>query len=205
MRVGSRSRWVALWAAVASAMISPSFLLFKDFRIDYQGIYYMPFRLGVLIRYGEGPHMSAWALLPFSLAAAWIRLAPRPSRAACALRRHRRAGGREQLLWRHRARHLLPDPGVVRSGWRNRTGWSGCAPLASPRLPAGLSAFWLTPSYLRITLDNMKLVSQPGHLWSAVLGARGRRPSRRSPGGWRADGRSARGRVLARLARDPVG
>ena len=69
-----RSRWVALWTAVASAVISPCFLLFKDFRLDYAGLHWMPLRLGVLIRYGEGPHMSSFALLPFSLAAAWYGL-----------------------------------------------------------------------------------------------------------------------------------
>src|ERR1700741_2450122 len=37
VRAGSRSRWVGLWAAVASAVVSPCFLLFKEFRIDYAG------------------------------------------------------------------------------------------------------------------------------------------------------------------------
>src|SRR5437763_802587 len=43
-RVGSRSRWVALWAAVASAIVSPAFLLFKDFAADYKTLHYMPLR-----------------------------------------------------------------------------------------------------------------------------------------------------------------
>src|SRR5206468_6502955 len=38
-------------------------------------------------------------------------------------------------------------------------------------LACGLSAFWLTPSYLRITLDNMQFVSAPSHTSSKVLGA----------------------------------
>ena len=50
VRVGSQSRWVAWWAALASVLVSPSFLLFKDFRIDYAGMFWMPLRLGVLVR-----------------------------------------------------------------------------------------------------------------------------------------------------------
>ncbi len=38
-------------------------------------------------------------------------------------------------------------------------------------LAYGLTAFWLTPSYLRVTLENMRLVAQPGHVWSIYLEA----------------------------------
>src|SRR5262249_4297117 len=34
-----------------------------------------------------------------------------------------------------------------------------------------LCAFWLTPSYVRVTFENMRWVSSPGHAWSAALGA----------------------------------
>ena len=33
-------------------------------------------------------------------------------------------------------------------------------------LAFGLTAFWLTPSYLRITTENLRLVAQPGKPWS---------------------------------------
>lgn len=36
-------------------------------------------------------------------------------------------------------------------------------------LSYGLTAFWLVPSYLQVTLRNMKLVSKPGNSWSAFL------------------------------------
>ena len=41
-------------------------------------------------------------------------------------------------------------------------------------LAYGLSAFWLTPSYLGITASNLKLVAEPGNIWSrwiAIAGA----------------------------------
>jgi hypothetical protein len=50
---------------------------------------------------------------------------------------------------------------------RDRMVWPRAALVAV--LAWGLSAFWLTPSYLRVTLENMRWVSSPGHVWSAVL------------------------------------
>src|SRR6185295_4689038 len=40
---------------------------------------------------------------------------------------------------------------------------------AIPVLAYGLTASWLTPSYLRVTLANMRLVSNPGNSWSIGL------------------------------------
>ena len=40
--------------------------------------------------------------------------------------------------------------------------------LAIPLLAYGLTAFWLSPSYLRITLHNMQYVSERGSPWSAA-------------------------------------
>lgn len=169
-RVGSGSRWAGLWVAVASAIVSPAFLLFKDFRIDYAGLHWMPLRLGVLIRYGEGPHMSAFALLPFSLAAAWyglrrnhpIQLAVSAVIAAMVVA-HNFYGATALALF---------FPILAWSVWLAEKDWlvwaraGGVAALAW-----GLSAFWLTPSYVRITLANMQFVSAPSHTWSTVLGA----------------------------------
>ena len=45
-------------------------------RLDNIGTRLWPMRLNVLIRYGEGPHMSAFAWIPWALAAAWIGLRP---------------------------------------------------------------------------------------------------------------------------------
>src|SRR5215467_9857815 len=168
VRTGSRSRWIAIWAALASALVSPSFLFFKDFRVDYQGVNFMPIRLGVLIRYGEGPHMSAFALLPFALAAAWNGL------------RRNRIG----LL----AAAGIMSAAVVSNNFYGATALAMFFPIlvwcvwlaeqdamifaraaAIAALAWGLCAFWFTPSYLRVTLDNMKLVSEPGHAWSAAM------------------------------------
>jgi hypothetical protein len=170
VRAGSRSRWVALWAAVATAIVSPCFLLFPTFLSDYRNLHWMPLRLGVLIRYGEGPHMSALALLPFALAAAWRGLRRGyPGRLAAAavfsaLVVANNFYGATALA--------LFFPLVAWAAWlaeRDAWVWARAAGVAA--IAWGLCAFWLTPSYFRITLANMALVSAPGHAWSAALGA----------------------------------
>jgi hypothetical protein len=71
VRVGSGWRGWAWVAALATSVLSPTFLFIDAFYQDALPARLMPVRLGVLIRYGEGPHMSALALLGFALAAAW--------------------------------------------------------------------------------------------------------------------------------------
>ena len=170
VRVGSGSRWVALWTAAASAMISPSFLLFKDIPHRQPGHHYMPIRLGVLVRYGEGPHMSAWALSAV-LPGGGVEGAAARTYGLLAL-----AGVIAALVVANNfygaTALAIFFPMVV---WVGLAGGAGpmvwARALGITALAGGLCAFWLTPSFLRITLDNMKLVSLPGHVWSEVLGA----------------------------------
>jgi hypothetical protein len=167
VRTGSRSRWSAFWTAIASALVSPCFLFFQDFRLDYKGVHYMPLRLGVLIRYGEGPHMSAFAILPLALAAAWLGLRRgHPGRLALsailsALVVANNFYGATALA--------MFFPILVWSVWLGeRDAWIWGRAAAVAALAWGLCAFWLTPSYLRVTLYNMRFVSSPGHAWSAI-------------------------------------
>jgi hypothetical protein len=106
----------------------------------------------VLTRYGEGPHISSLALLPFALAFAWLAL------------RHAPAGGFLAAAAICSALVALTNfygatalaifyPILVWSLWvthRDNRMWLRAA--AIPALAYGLSAFWLTPSYLRITI-----------------------------------------------------
>src|SRR5207249_10704524 len=70
VRLASGARGPAWLAAAASAVLSPIFLFVRDWRID--SWMHHPTRLGVLVRYGEGPHMSAFALIPIALAASYM-------------------------------------------------------------------------------------------------------------------------------------
>jgi hypothetical protein len=170
VRAGSGSRWTAAWTAIAAAVVSPGFLLFPDIGLGYAGLYYMPIRLGVLIRYGEGPHMSAFALLPFALAAAWKgvrrghpgRLAIAAVFAAAVVSHNFYGATALAMLF----------PVLVWSVWlaeRDLMVWARAAAVAA--LACCLCAFWLTPSYLRVTIYNMRWVSSPGHAWSVALAA----------------------------------
>jgi hypothetical protein len=166
VRVMSGSRGAAWLAAAASALVSPVFLLMRGARWDSQHL--APERLWVLLRYGEGPHISAVALLPFALAFAWWGLERRrPASLAaaavfCALVALTNFYGATALA--------IFYPIAVWSVWvtsRDNRVWLRAA--AIPALAYGLAAFWLTPSYLRITVENLRLVSSPGNRWSMAL------------------------------------
>jgi hypothetical protein len=130
-------------------------------------VYHTPWRLWVLLQYGEGPHISALSLLPFALAFAWLALEKRrlPALAAaalfCALVALTNFYGATGLAIFYVA--LVWAAWVT---WRDKRIWLRAA--AIPALAYGLSAFWLTPSYLRLTIANLRLVSGAGRQWSAI-------------------------------------
>jgi hypothetical protein len=170
VRTGSRGRWPALWTALATMVVSPGYLIFSDLANDNQGVYYMPLRLSALIRYGEGPHISALALLPLALAAAWLGLRRgHPGRLAIA------AAISAMVVANNfygATALAMFFPILAWNVWIAERDWSVWARAALTAVLAwGLCAFWLTPSYLRVTLENMRWVSSPGHGWSAALGA----------------------------------
>jgi len=161
-----RSRGAAWLAAAASTLVSPAFLFIPPVRLDSQ--YLAPWRLWVLLRYGEGPHISSLALLPFALAFAWMALKTRRGAflAAAAL-----CSVLVALTNFYGATALaIFYPVMVWSFWvthrDNRVWWRAAA---IPVLAYGLSAFWLTPSYFRITVENLQYVSSRGNAWSAAL------------------------------------
>ena len=158
-----RSRGAAWLAAAASALVSPVFLV-----IPWRSPYLAPWHLWVLLGNGEGPHVSSVALLPFALAFAWLALQKRravflPAAAiCCALVALTNFYGATALA--------ILYPILVWSLWvthRDHRIWLRAA--AIPALAYGLSAFWLTPSYLRITIENLKYVSSRGHAWPAAV------------------------------------
>jgi hypothetical protein len=126
---------------------------------------WQPQRLGVLVKYGEGPHMSALALIPIALAFTWIALDARK-------------------LWAVGAAALV-TAGVVSNNFYGAVALASFYPvlvwafwitrqdkrivmpaIAIPLLGYGLTAFWLVPSYFKVTAENMKYVSEHGTTWS---------------------------------------
>jgi hypothetical protein len=156
IRVCSGSRRGAWLGAAATALISPAFLFMSGYRHD--SVHLVPQRLHVLLKYGEGPHISALALLPLALAAAYCGL----------------LGGRKAMIALASMLSALVALtnlyGAVSlailfailawSIWithRDSRVWLRAASIAF--LAYGLTAFWLVPSYLRVTWANLSIVS----------------------------------------------
>jgi Predicted integral membrane protein len=167
VRIGSGSRGGAWLAAAGAALLSPAFLFLTNVRAD--AWLWVPQRLGVLVRYGEGPHMTALAWLPIGLGFAYRALLKnRPvdlalAAAGCAMVVSNNFYGATSLavifpilVW-----SLYITQLDMKIWWRA---------LAIILLAYGLTAFWLVPSYLRITLTNMQFVSEKGNAWSIWVG-----------------------------------
>jgi hypothetical protein len=166
VRIGSSSRASAWLASAATALLSPSFLLLPAFR--HNSAFWVPQRLHVLMAYGEGPHITALSILPAALAAAFLALRSRRPAALVA------AGGLCALVVANNfygaTALAIFYPIMVWSVWvceRPRGVWLRAA--AVPLLTYGLSAFWLTPSYVRTTMMDLKWVAQPGNSSSRIV------------------------------------
>lgn len=166
IRTGNGSRAWAWGGTAAVLLLSPIFLLMSEYRLDSGHL--VPHRLNVLVRYGEGPHISSLCLLPFCFAAAimalrrnrwfWVSL----SAVACALVVSNNFYGATALA--------ILYPALVWSYYiHDRRRGLIVRGLVIPVLAYCLTAFWLVPSYIRVTQENLKLVAEPGNTWSFVV------------------------------------
>jgi len=168
VRIGSGSRRGAWLAAAATALLSPSLLFFENYRQDAVYVSFAPVRLNVLLRYGEGPHISAFSLVPLVLAASWLAFRRGSLRALAA------ASVFSALVVSHNfygATALATYfPLMVWAVWvtagDHRIFWRAALIAV---LSYGLCALWLVPSYVWITNRNLMLVAQPGNRWSLWL------------------------------------
>jgi hypothetical protein len=164
--VATQSRARAWLATAGVALLSPSFLFMAHIRGDVSP--YMPQRFNVLIRYGEGPHMSALAVLPFVFAAAWWGLRRgHPARLALAALAAALVVSNNFYGATALAIFFPVLTWAIFVATRDWMVWLRAAAVAL--LAYGLTAFWLTPSYIAITNRNLAIVSQPGNLWSLGL------------------------------------
>jgi hypothetical protein len=161
VRLLSGSRVVAWGAAITAALVSPSFHALEPIRIDALAMYSCPQRLNALVRWGEGPHISALCVIPLALACAYWAMTRRNlaalSAAAllCALVVSNNFYGAVSLA--------LFYPLLVWSVWvtyQEHKAWLWAA--AIPVLAYGLTAVWLSPSYLRETTANLATVAASG-------------------------------------------
>jgi hypothetical protein len=163
VRVAAKSRGAAWLSAIATLLLSPSFLLMRQHRLNAWHL--MPQRALVLAQWGEGPHISALALLPLALLCAFLALERwRPAMLALAALL---AAWVVSTNFYGAAALAIFFPILVWSVWvtyGDNFVWLRAAGIAA--LAYGLTAFWLVPSYLQVTLRNMQYVSLPGNAWS---------------------------------------
>ena len=167
IRIGTKSRACAWMGAVATSLMSPIFLFMPRFRGDAWML--QPQRLGVLVKYGEGPHMSALALIPIAVAFTWLALEKRRPWAV-GLAALFSAGVVANNFYGATALAIFYAV-IVWAFWITRQEKRIVAPaIAIPVIAYGLCAFWLVPSYFRVTAENLKYVSEHGTTWSIWVG-----------------------------------
>ncbi|MBI3666500.1 MAG: hypothetical protein HY236_09820 [Acidobacteria bacterium] len=152
----TRERWWALGAGMLYSLWSPAQWLIREVRVASVG-FEAPWRLQVLVRWGEGPHIASLALLPLAVCALW--------KAA-----NQKRGFSQTFL----AAVLLAA--VVLINWIGAfalgavfvclmlTLWSRRAALralAAAGLAYLLAVFWISPSFIRTIAFNAQTVG--GH------------------------------------------
>ena len=142
----TRSLFWSLALGVAYSVAGPLYGLFERIDAD-RGVYYLPWRLLVMIKYGEGPHVTSLTVLPLILVALRWGL---PRKDFCSLFAMAVSLAVAPLM------NWLGAFAVTLSIlWMLATDFSRVGRL----LTAGalgylLAAFWLTPDYIATTLFN---------------------------------------------------
>jgi len=140
------SLWLSLLLGFAYSTCSPVYGLFERIDAD-RGLYYLPWRLLVLMKYGEGPHVTGLTMLPLIVVALRWGMT--------------RTGWRSFFLmalafavapltnWLCAFALTIIVLLMLLAGNNNLKRLFGAALLGY-----GLSCFWLTPEYVQTTLFN---------------------------------------------------
>jgi hypothetical protein len=158
----TRSRIWAVATALGYTFLSPLYGLVPQIDHD-RGLYYLPWRLHVFVKYGEGPHNAGLTLIPLALVAVWT---------AATLRR----------FWTIPAAALLLAL-IALTNWVAALGLTICILLmllaawtanderprilrviATGLLAYGLACFWLTPEFVRTVAFNWPIDAFNYHL-----------------------------------------
>lgn len=149
----TRSPWWALGPALALTFFSPGYYYFKALDWD-RGLVQAPWRIQTLIKYGEGPHHAALALLPLTLIALWRAATGRrytelfAAALLMAVTVLTNWVGAMALAWCVLMMLVTAAGTVVNTGFLARRvfGAAGLAYL--------MACFWLTPTFIRTTALN---------------------------------------------------
>jgi hypothetical protein len=150
VRYFGASRWVAFCAGLAVTLASPLYRLIEPISND-RGLMHIPWRIQVLIKYGEGPHTVGLALLPLALIAVH-RCAVRPSFGSLWLA----AAGLAIVVLTNWVAGLALALLVILllATYSSAPGFSVKRVLGAGVLGYLLAAFWLTPSFVLRMVSN---------------------------------------------------
>jgi hypothetical protein len=140
----TRSRGWALAVALAYTFYSPLYHFVAAIDHD-RGTAYLPWRLQALMKYGEGPHNLGLTLIPLALMAVWrAGLGASQFAAALLLAAVALTNWVAALALAFCCLMLL----VTLWGSFQETGFRAARVFGAAALGYGLSAFWLTPSFI---------------------------------------------------------
>lgn len=147
------SRWWGASAGLAYTFFSPAYYAIHAIDMD-RGAAYLPWRLQVLVKYGEGPHNAGLTLLPLAMVALW-ETATRPGFrrmlvAALLLAAVTLTNWVAALALAFCCLMLLASL----AGSAAATGFRAGRVMAASALAYGLACFWLTPSFIRTIAFN---------------------------------------------------
>ena len=163
VRLGAKSRGAAWLSAMATLLLSPSYFFMRPYPVTSWHL--APQRFIALAEWGEGPHISALASLPLALLCGFLAI-QRWRPALLALAALFSAWVVSTNFYGATALAIF-FPILVWSVWvthHDNLVWLHAAGIAA--LAYGLTAFWLVPSYVQVTLTNMQYVALPGNAWS---------------------------------------
>ncbi|MEK7406226.1 MAG: hypothetical protein AAB225_14070, partial [Acidobacteriota bacterium] len=146
----TKSRWSALASALVYTFFSPLYGWAHAINWD-RGQAQIPWRLQVMVKYGEAPHLAGLAMLPLALIAVWVAATGRKYR---------------QILLT-----ALLLTAIALTNWVAALALAVCCLLlmlaglgaenfrplrvfAAAALAYGLACFWLTPSFIRTVAFN---------------------------------------------------
>jgi hypothetical protein len=149
----SGSPWWALAIALAYTFFSPSYYLIHVIDMD-RGVAYLPWRLQVLVKYGEGPHNAGLTLIPLALVAVWKAGVSQGFRrvfvAALLLAAVALTNWVAALALAFCCLTLL----LALTGSAQATRFRAIRVFAAAGLGYGLACFWLTPSFIHTIAFN---------------------------------------------------
>ncbi len=153
VRYFTRSLWWALGTALSYTFFSPLYGLIEAISRD-RGDVHLPWRLQVLVKYGEGPHTVGLALLPPALAAIWSAGVSRSFGSILIAASMAAAVALTNWIAALALAMCCAVMFLTVLGTRKESGFRLSRVIGAGVLAWLLAAFWLTPAFIRNIASN---------------------------------------------------